>query len=55
MTEEQKAQTIEFFTQLLNGEIPEETEIAPDLRQAITTALTDIFVCRYWRKRSSLY
>ena len=31
MTEEQKAQTIEFFTQLLNGEIPEETEIAPGL------------------------
>jgi dienelactone hydrolase len=31
MTEEQKAQTIEFFTQLLNGEIPEETELSPGL------------------------
>ncbi|PNQ06270.1 dienelactone hydrolase [Mesotoga sp. SC_NapDC2] len=31
MTEEQKAQTIEFFNQLLNGEIPEETELAPGL------------------------
>lgn len=43
MTEEQKAQTIEFFTQLLNGEIPEETELSPGLTAAYYYSLDRYF------------